>query len=268
MKTVQTQKEERFSMSLGAPLNGLADSIAALKLNGEELLWSVRHDGLYHASMDPEHIQLIEVRALAKKLSSGRKAEFAIKLADMLKVINRADDDDILQVSMDPEPAEKPVDYRRSVRLALKNTRRVLEYELYLIEPTNPISPLPKHEPQASIKSGTQTIKDILADMAVASELVTLETDLAKRTVRFSSSGDSGKAARTLDAGDGVDIAPLGTDLRPVVTTYNIERMSKYLKTVKEDDITIEYATAKPLKATSISDNITTTFYLAPRAQS
>ena len=255
-------------MTLGKSCRDLANALAAIKLNGEEALWSVRPDGLYHASMDPSHVQLIEVRAAAKKVSPSRKVEFATNVTDMLKVLNRAASNDSIQFSMAPDHTEKPADYRRSIHMSLSNPQRKLEYDVYLIETTNTIAPLPKHEPQVTMKTEASTIQEVLADIAVTSNTIAFETDVAKRAIRFTSSGDTGKAARTLEKSDGVSIEPLGENTKPVIAKFDIERMAKYLKAIKADNIIVEYATAKPLKIMSSSGNVSTTFYLAPRAPS
>lgn len=269
-KTVQAEKPKAksFSMRLGTVCKELANSLAAIKLNGDEALWSVTSDGLYHASMDPSHVQLVEVRATPRTITIEGDSKFCTNVSDLLKVLNRADADDKLQISMEPKPAEKPADYRPSIHLVLKNDRRKLEYDVYLVDHTSTAAPLPNMEPQVTIGVKTSTLQEALGDMAVLSEYATLDTNLAKRTVTFRGDSDSGKASRTLGKNDGMTVEPLGSNTQPVISKYDIERTSKYLKVLKTEEVTLEYASAKPLKIVSRSGGVITTFYLAPRAQS
>ncbi|MDE1852492.1 MAG: proliferating cell nuclear antigen (pcna) [Thaumarchaeota archaeon] len=233
---------------------------SAVKTLVEEATFEANGEGLTFRAMDPSHVALVDLALPNSSFSSfecDKPYKFSLRVEDLVKLVGRSETKDSVQISSTEEDAI-------AVKLSNGYTR---EFTIHLIESTAASAPLPKLEFDAKISLTKTILEEVLGDIAVVSDQVSIQATKDKLT--FSGKSDVGKAEISLASKD-ADVLEfkVGADSK---ATYSIDYVNGILKALGgvTDTVELEYSTKKPLKLTmKLNDQGAKLWYfLAPRVQ-
>ena len=142
--------------------------------------------------------------------------------------------------------------------------RRKREYENPLIESSMSDCPLPKLTFDAMFVVAKKEFENVLKDIAVKSNHVTIETE--RDMVRFSGKGDEGRASTSLKK---EELCVLEVQ-KESKATYGLDTLQKVLKAVDCESVKLEYSSQTPSKLEmqiGLDPECRIHYYLAPRVQ-
>jgi len=225
----------------------------------EELTLVFDVEGVTFRAMDPSHVALLDVslpNSMFEKYEVEGEIKIGVRADEIQKIIKMFDKDSTIAFSKTKDNL-----------LVLSN--RTEKYTLRLIESSKSDCPLPKIPYDARVdlygKYNEITTKNFIKQLekiGVVSDYVTLESTNNK--IILSGKGDIGSIETGYEQGQ-VDIHTN----QDSTSTYSLEYIMPFVKSVKEHPLILEYSTAKPLRIEAKIANIGRLhFYLAPRVES
>jgi len=233
---------------------------AAVKTLVEEATFEANSEGLTFRAMDPSHVALVDLTMPNSSFSSfeaGTPFKFSVRVEDLVKLINRADAKDAVEISSGEDD---------SISVKFSNGYK-REFNIHLIESTAASAPLPKLEFDTKTTLTKTVLEKVLGDISVVSDQVTIQA--AKDKLTFSGKSDVGRAEISL-AGNDADVLEFKSTTESKAT-YSIDYISGILRALGgvTDTVELEYSAKKPLKLTlKLNDQgAKLLYYLAPRVQ-
>ncbi len=226
----------------------------------EEATFEATSEGISFRGMDPSHVALIDIdwpNAAFEEYECDSELRFGVRIDELSKLLKRASKDDNIEVSISDD---------NMFTLKISNSYHK-KYKIHLIDATSSTTPVPKLSFNTKIGLSIQAFKEILEDVEVVADYVTIDANDNK--VTFYGKGDLGEAAITLEEGnERLDSLEIKEDSK---ATYSLEYLSSITKAIgsSADELIIEFSTAMPIRlefrATKIGKIY---FYLAPRVES
>lgn len=231
---------------------------AAIKTLVEEATFDANTEGLTFRAMDPSHVALVDLalpNSSWQAYQCDKPFKFSVRVEDLVKLINRADAKDSIEIKESEEDA---------ISVTFQNGYR-REFTIHLIESTAASAPLPKLEFETKATLTKSILEKVLGDMSVVADQVTIQT--SKDKIAFSGKSDIGKADVGLAKND-ADVLKLESSVESRAT-FSIEYINSILKALGgvADTVDLQYSTKKPLMLSFAlnSQGARLLFYLAPR---
>ncbi len=226
----------------------------------EEATFEASAEGISFRAMDPSHVALIDLfwpNSAFEKYECDKQFRFTVRVADFSKLLGRAEAKDSVEISSSEEG-------KLTVKFSNSYTR---EFSVNLIESPSQSTPLPKIPFNAKILMTASTFQQILSDIAVVSDHITI--DASRDKVSFAGRSEQGSASASLDRRS-PEVLELTLN-EPSKATYSIDYLLNITKAAGSSNqpITLEYSTKMPLrlefKLGEQGGKIG--FYLAPRVE-
>lgn len=223
----------------------------------EEITVSLTPEGMIFTSMDPQHVALIDCRlpnTLFEKYEVNSEIKLGLRLEELNKILDNFNTKDYINLS---------INLNNELRLSNKS----MTYNLRLIESSATDCPLPKisYNSKLSLNGySLEEFKKTLKNLSVISEYVTFKGQYQK--FELEAKGDCGSSSALLERGmPNILEIDHKEELR---STYSLEYITAFLKTVKKKPIILELSSKMPLRieVTDFNQRILH-FYLAPRVE-
>ena len=222
----------------------------------EELTLTFDVEGVTTRLMDASHVALLDVsmpNSMFEKYNVESEFNVGVRADELEKMIDMFDDKSSNTVTRTEENL-----------LILSNRNE--KYTLRLIEATKTDQPIPRTNFDAKIVFDQEiTTKDFIKQLQKInkiSDYITFET-VNNNKFTMSGKGDIGNAEASYERGQ-ISI----NNNCDTTTTYSLEYILPFLKTVKDQPVTLEYSERKPLKIEAKIQNVGRLhFYLAPRVE-
>lgn len=212
----------------------LLNIVSAAGVLVDEATLDVSETSLSFRGMDPSHIAMVDINW---PIQSDSALKLGVRVTELAKVVKRFDKKDMVEVS------------EKDSMLTLSNGTKT--YKHTLIESSGGDTPMPKLTFEVKAEMERATLDQIFADIsAIGSEKITIDGG-----VYFVGSSDAGEAKIT----SGVAATGQGT------ATYSLDYLTKMVKAVQSDKVTLEYSTKMPIKLSMLEGKVA--YYLAPRVQ-
>lgn len=222
----------------------------------EEITLHFDVEGITLRLMDSDHIALLDVslpNAMFEKYKVESEFDIGVRTDDFEKMISMFDNDSSITISNNE---------KGSLILSTRNEK----YTLKTIDAQKNDQPLPHLHYDSKVDFDQEiTTKDFIKQLQKInkiSDYVTFDTTVNKFTM--SGKGDIGNAETNYERGQ-VSINVNDSDSK---SKYSLDYILPFLKTVKDQSITLEYSSHKPLRLETKLCNIGRLhFYLAPRVE-
>lgn len=220
----------------------------------EELTLQFDVEGITLRLMDASHVALLDVslpNSMFEKYKVESEFEIGVRTDDFEKMVGMFDNDSSITISNGKKD---------SIILSNRNEK----YTLRTIDATKNDQPLPKIPYDSRVDFDQEiTTKDFIKQLQKInkiSDYVTFETvDNNKLTI--SGKGDIGNAETIYERGQISIVNNCDTK-----STYSLEYIIPFLKSVKDKPIILEYSECKPIRFEARISNVGRLhFYLAPR---
>ncbi|MEM4201417.1 MAG: proliferating cell nuclear antigen (pcna) [Nitrososphaerales archaeon] len=225
----------------------------------EEATFEASAEGISFRAMDPSHVALIDLfwpNSAFERYECDKQFRFTVRVAEFSKLLGRADAKDSVEVSSSDEG-------RLTIKFSNSYTR---EFTVNLVESTSQPTPLPKITFNAKLLITSSTFQQILSDISVVSDHITIEA--SKDKVSFAGRSEQGSASATLDRRS-PEVLELTLN-EPSKATYSIDYLLNITKAAASNQpMTLEYSTKMPLKLEFKlgEQGGKIAFYLAPRVE-
>ncbi|MEM2883974.1 MAG: proliferating cell nuclear antigen (pcna) [Nitrososphaerales archaeon] len=225
----------------------------------EEATFEASAEGISFRAMDPSHVALIDLfwpNSAFERYECDKQFRFTVRVAEFSKLLGRADAKDSVEVSSSDEG-------RLTIKFSNSYTR---EFTVNLVESTAQPTPLPKITFNAKLLMTSSTFQQILSDISVVSDHITIEA--SKDKVSFAGRSEQGSASATLDRRS-PEVLELTLN-EPSKATYSIDYLLNITKAAASNQpMTLEYSTKMPLKLEFKlgEQGGKIAFYLAPRVE-
>ncbi|MEM3386053.1 MAG: proliferating cell nuclear antigen (pcna) [Nitrososphaerales archaeon] len=225
----------------------------------EEATFEASAEGISFRAMDPSHVALIDLfwpNSAFERYECDKQFRFTVRVAEFSKLLGRADAKDSVEVSSSDEG-------RLTIKFSNSYTR---EFTINLVESTAQPTPLPKITFNAKLLMTSSTFQQILSDISVVSDHITIEA--SKDKVSFAGRSEQGSASATLDRRS-PEVLELTLN-EPSKATYSIDYLLNITKAAASNQpMTLEYSTKMPLKLEFKlgEQGGKIGFYLAPRVE-
>ncbi len=232
--------------------------ISAISTLVEEATFVSNAEGITFRGMDPSHVALIDIswpNSAFEKYECDSDIKFGVRVDEFSKLIKRANKQDSIELSISAD------------NMLLVTIGKTKKYKMRLIESSASDTPLPKISYDAKIGLTPGKFDEILGDVQVVSDYLTIKTSNSK--AEFSGKGDSGEVV--IDLEKGMDNITDISSKEDSTGTYSLEYLNPVVKAVgtTSGSVTCEYSSAKPLRIEFKVANIGRIhFYLAPRVDS
>jgi proliferating cell nuclear antigen len=233
---------------------------AAVKSLVEEATFEANSEGLTFRAMDPSHVALVDLTMPNSSFSSyecSKPFRFSVRVEDLVKTVGRAETKDTVEIKDTEEDA---------IAITFQNGYK-REFTIHLIESTAGSAPLPKLEFETKATMTKTILEEVLGDMSVVADQVTIQA--SKEKITFSGKSDVGKAEVALAKND-ADVLKIesAADSKATFSIEYIQSMLKALSAVA-DTVDVSYSSKKPLMLSFAlnSQGARLLFYLAPRVQ-
>lgn len=231
----------------------------------EEATFEANSEGISFRGMDPSHVALINIHwpsSAFEKYECNSEVRFAVRVDELVKLLKRVSKEDTIEVNITND----------SFILHIYDSYDKT-YKLRLIEATSSTTPVPKLSLNTKMRLDMSTFKDILDDIEVVADYITIEA--SKEKVIFSGKGDLGDVSITLSKSEPIDekarrLLELESK-EDSKATYSLEYLSSITKAIGSsgEDLILEFSSAMPLKIEfRTAQMVKIDFYLAPRVES
>lgn len=219
----------------------------------DEATFHVAKDGITIRGMDPSHVAMIDIfmnSSLFESYECDSDTKFSVRLADLAKMLKRADKKDTLQVTLTDD----------SMLQFLAKSVYSKEFRCKLIESTASLSALPKLDHKVKIGIPAAVLENVLADLAVSGEHAKMDAN--NGVIEFSTRGDAGEAKIGLDGEAGISVEAK----EQATATYSLDYLQKFFAAAKASGtVYLEFSTKMPLQLNVSVEQAAIHFYLAPR---
>ncbi|GIU72603.1 MAG: DNA polymerase sliding clamp [Candidatus Nitrosocaldaceae archaeon] len=226
----------------------------------EEATFEATSESISFRGMDPSHVALIDINwpnSAFEAYECDSEVRFGVRIDELTKLLKRADKNDNIEVSIGDD---------NMFTLKIFNSYKKM-YKIHLIDATASTTPVPKLSFNSKIGLSIQAFKDILDDVEVVADYVTIEASNDK--VTFYGKGDLGEASITLEKEDSkLESLEVKENSK---ATYSLEYLSSITKAIgsSAEGLIIEFSSAMPIRLEfDVSKIGKIHFYLAPRVES
>ena len=219
----------------------LARAINVKSFSIEEATFIVNSSGLMFRQMDPSHVLLVDCliapQAFEKFDDMNEVSRLSVRVEDLVKILNRVDKADSLELSMVPDSTD-------TISIDRLDDDGRMHYTVNLIETGTTTAPLPRLEYETSFAVETKAFLKTLGDISVVSDQATFVS--SEKGITFTGKSDIGKAEKFYSKNDKAVLEfAVQTESR---STFSIDYVVDYLKALKTDWVRVEYSTQKPLR--------------------
>lgn len=226
----------------------------------EEATFEATSEGISFRGMDPSHVALIDINwpnSAFEEYECDSEIRFGVRIDELSKLLKRANKDDNIEVSISDD---------NMFTMKITNSYNK-KYKIHLIDATSGTTPVPKLSFNTKIGLSIQALKEILDDVEVVADYVTIEA--IDNKVTFHGKGDLGEASITLEEGnEKLENLEVKENSK---ATYSLEYLSSITKAIgtSAEELFIEFSTAMPIRLEFRVAKIGRIyFYLAPRVES
>lgn len=246
----------------GAILKKVLESIKDLV---NEANFDCNSSGISLQAMDSSHVSLVSMLLrsdLFDPYRCDRNVSLGINLSSMSKILKCSSADDIITIR-----AEDSADLVTFV-FETKNSDRVSEYQLKLMDIDSEHLGIPDQQYDATIKLPASEFQRICRDMAVMGDSVTI--NCTKEGVKFSANGELGSGSVHLKATSNVDKEEETVSIQTnnsVCLTFALRYLNLFTKaTPLSPSVTLSLSKDVPLLVEyKIENSGFARFYLAPK---
>lgn len=231
---------------------------SAVKTLVEEATFEATSAGVTFRAMDPSHVALVDIawpNVAFERYEADKPFKFSVRVEDLVKLVGRSDTKDSIELSSTEEDA---------IAVKFSNGYK-REFTIHLIESTGGAAPLPKLEFSTRATLTRSIFEQVLSDINVVSDQVTVSATKDKLT--FAGKSDVGRASIVLEKND-ADVLEMNANADDKAT-YSIEYLLSISKAMGgvADTLVMELSTKKPIRLTwKLNDQgATLTYFLAPR---
>lgn len=218
-------------------------------------------EGITFKGMDPSHVSLIQIdwpSSSFEKYECPQETKLTLRGEDLTKIINRADKDDAVEVSV-TEDGELEV----KILGAYKK-----KFNIHLLEDIAGETPIPKLTFNTKVLTAESLFDRVLNDIKTVSDHISIQS--VEEGVAFSGKGDAGSGNVLIEKGN-ADLLELTTN-GEAKGLYSIDYLTAITKAAGKntDVVVLEYSDKLPLRLTFKlgEQGGKIFFYLAPRVES
>tara|TARA_B100000315_G_C14542733_1_gene571708 strand:- start:273 stop:1031 length:759 start_codon:yes stop_codon:yes gene_type:complete len=226
----------------------------------DEASFEATSEGIIFRAMDPSHVALVDINwpnSAFEKYESDGQFKFTVRVEDFVKLIGRADQKDSIEISDTGKD---------SLTMKFSNSYS-RKFNINLIESSVTPTPLPKLTFNTKLLLTGSTCQQILSDVSVVSDHITLNS--VKDKITFSGKSESGSASVILDKKSPELLEYEFKDVSQ--STYSIDYLLNITKAAgsASQSLVLEYSSKMPLKFEfKLGDQGgKISFYLAPRIE-
>ena len=233
----------------------LKDSISIISELVNEATFKITPSAIELVAMDPANVAMVVFKLLSScfsEYSVEKEMDMAINLSNLKQILRRVKPNDILTLESE----------EGRLKITLKsNTTRTFSLPIINIEEKE--QKVPELKFPVSIKTTAAILNELIEDVGIVAESVTLEVDPSKLVV--SAEGDLSKASIEVKPDDQTRIDCQSND--KVKARYSVEYLKKMVAGGKiADDVVISFNKDYPLKIEFKEiDKVMLNFILAPR---
>ncbi|MFC1727852.1 proliferating cell nuclear antigen (pcna) [Nanoarchaeota archaeon] len=233
------------------------DSIAIISELVNEGTFKINKDAIELVAMDPANVAMVVFKLLSSCFSEYQvesETELAINLGNLKQILRRVKPNDILSLEL--------ADSRLKITLKSDTVRT---FSLPIINIEEKEQKVPELSFPVSIKTTTDILNEVIEDVGIVAESVTLNADPSKLVV--SAEGDLSKADIVIKPDDQTRIDCQSDEV--IRAKYSVEYLKKMVAGGKlADEVSISFNKDYPLKIEFKEvDKVMLDFILAPRVE-
>ncbi|RDX42298.1 proliferating cell nuclear antigen [Lentinus brumalis] len=213
-------------LSEAAILKRLLDAVKELVSDAN---FECNEEAITLQAMDNSHVALVAVKLLAsgfKRYRCDRAIPLGVNLGSLTKVLKCAKDDDILTLKATDDADILSLTYEA------KNTDRIAEYEMKLMDIDADTLGIPDTEYDASVTLPSAEFSRIVRDLSLLGESVRIE--VSKEGIRFVSDGEAANGnilLRQTDDDEDDDFEGVRIEMNQAVTlTFSLKYLVNFSK--------------------------------------
>lgn len=239
--------------ALTSNVKSFKSSIEAIAFLIDEGTVVLNDAGISVRAMDPSQIAMVDVFMPAKmfeEYKTDKEQNVGINFSELSKVVKRVKSEDKIEMKLDS---------KLTVTFIGKTTRK---FDLGLLEPS-PQPREPKIEYSSEIKIGSSLIQDVIKDIELVSNKVTIK--ISKDEVSMISEGDTSSAAIKIS-----DENLMSKEAKEdSTTTFSLDYLKNLFSAADSQTIvSLKLKTDAPLRVDYSIGDANVTYYLAPRIES
>ncbi|QDI74118.1 hypothetical protein [Nitrosopumilus spindle-shaped virus] len=242
---------EKSIQSIRTDKATLEQILKSFKVVLDECTLGIDQSGLFFRALDPRHISLIDMRlpkSIFQEWNISKEISFEVDVELFLKIVK----------SLDKKQSVLLEIFKDEIKISNKESSTLLN-----IREGNPQeTPVPNIIFDQKITSTQNEFLKVLRSIDAISDYVTIEKTFDYCYV--SGKGEKGSSKNELST-----VFNFGTSETISESTYNLDYLMPFLKTVPKDQIVdLEFSSTKPVKLTTKINEIgIIQFYLAPRVE-
>lgn len=247
----------KLKMSDAKLLKDMASAIAILV---DEATFQISPENMKLRAMDPSRVAMVDFewpKTVFEEYTCSEPMKMCINISELLKLIKRADKNEILELSLDEKTA------KLRVKITGKYTRN---FTMPTLEATEEEVPTPKVTFNVTAKATTGGLRQAIEDAQLVSDHVRIEAEADK--LILNASGDLMGATIELQKGSDA-LLDLQTK-QPSKATFSLSYLAEIIKAASatSEITTMEFASDMPVRLDFQQINEgKLSYYLAPRIE-
>lgn len=247
----------KLKMSDAKLLKDMASAIAILV---DEATFQISPENMKLRAMDPSRVAMVDFewsKTVFEEYTCSEPMKICINISELLKLIKRADRNEILELSLDEKTA------KLRVKITGKYTRN---FTMPTLEATEEEVPTPKVTFNVTAKATTGGLRQAIEDAQLVSDHVRIEAEADKLVLN--ASGDLMGATIELQKGSDA-LLDLQTK-QPSKATFSLSYLAEIIKAASatSEITTMEFASDMPVRLDFQQINEgKLSYYLAPRIE-
>ncbi|MGD8545077.1 MAG: proliferating cell nuclear antigen (pcna) [Candidatus Bathyarchaeota archaeon] len=247
----------KLKMSNAKLLKDMASAIAILV---DEATFQINPENMKLRAMDPSRVAMVDFewpKTVFEEYTCSEPMKMCINISELLKLIKRADKNEILELSLDEKTA------KLRVKITGKYTRN---FTMPTLEATEEEVPIPKVTFNVTAKATTGGLRQAIEDAQLVSDHVRIEAEADK--LILNASGDLMGATIELQKGSDA-LLDLQTK-QPSKATFSLSYLAEIIKAASatSEITTMEFASDMPVRLDFQQINEgKLSYYLAPRIE-
>lgn len=238
----------------------LRDMVTAISTLVDEATFKIDSENMKLRAMDPSRVAMIDFewpKTIFEEYVCTEPTKMCINISELLKLIKRADRNEVVELSLD----------EKNARLQVKITGKYMRnFTMPTLEPAEEEVPTPKVTFNVRAKVTTDGLRQAIEDAQLVSDHVRLEADSEKLV--FNASGDLMGAVIELQKGSD---ALLDLEIKePSKATFSLSYLLEIIKAASatSEIATLDFSSDMPIKLDfQQTKEGKLTFYLAPRIE-
>ncbi|MCK4439973.1 proliferating cell nuclear antigen (pcna) [Candidatus Bathyarchaeota archaeon] len=238
----------------------LRDMVTAISTLVDEATFKIDSENMKLRAMDPSRVAMIDFewpKTIFEEYVCTEPTKMCINISELLKLIKRADRNEVVELSLD----------EKNARLQVKITGKYMRnFTMPTLEPAEEEVPTPKVTFNVRAKVTTDGLRQAIEDAQLVSDHVRLEADSEKLV--FNASGDLMGAVIELQKGSD---ALLDLEIKePSKATFSLSYLLEIIKAASatSEIAILDFSSDMPIKLDfQQTKEGKLTFYLAPRIE-